>query len=129
MSFRIDQNWGENNRFWFSYNDRDLEALNGTPVLPVPLDQNFFRKRVSHYLRFGWDDVISATMGNHFTVGFNRLNDPSKGVAVTGEDWPVVLGISGAHGPGFPRIRLRRKPAGNWVSGLRWRQFRQRHPQ
>src|SRR5713226_4879529 len=62
MSFRIDQIWGEKNKFWFSYNDRDLEALNGTPVLPVPLDQNFFRTRVSHYLRFGWDHTISSSL-------------------------------------------------------------------
>lgn len=118
MSFRIDQNFGENNKLWFSYNDRDLEALNGTPVLPVPLDQNFFRSRVSHYLRFGWDHVISATMGNHLTVGFNRLNDPSKGVAVTGEDWPVVLGISGAHGPGFPQFGFGGSPQGIGYQGF-----------
>jgi len=118
MSFRIDQNWGQNNKFWFSYNDRDLEALNGTPVLPVPLDQNFFRKRVSHYLRFGWDRIISSSVGNHFTVGFNRLYDPSKGVAVTGEDWPVVLGISGAHGPGFPQFGFGGSPLGIGYQGF-----------
>jgi hypothetical protein len=118
MSFRIDQNWGQNNKFWFSYNDRDLEALNGTPALPVPLDQNFFRSRVSHYLRFGWDRVISSTMGNHFTVGFNRLNDPSKGTAVTGEDWPAVLGISGAHGPGFPQFGFGGSPLGIGYQGF-----------
>jgi Carboxypeptidase regulatory-like domain len=112
MSFRIDQNWGEKNKFWFSYNDRDLEALNGTPALPVPLDQTFFRSRVSHYLRFGWDRAISSSLLNHFNVGFNRLNDPSKGTAVTGEDWPEVLGISGAHGPGFPQFGFGGSPLG-----------------
>ena len=118
MSFRIDQNWGEKNKFWFSYNDRDLEALNGTPVLPVPLDQNFFRSRVSHYLRFGWDRTISSSLLNHFGLGFNRLNDPSKGVAVTGADWPVVLGIDGAHGPGFPQFSYGGSPLGIGYQGF-----------
>ncbi len=118
MSFRIDQIWGEKNKFWFSYNDRDLEALNGTPVLPVPLDQNFFRTRVSHYLRFGWDHTISSSLLNHFGVGFNRLNDPSKGVAVTGADWPEVLGISGAHGPGFPQFSFGGSPLGIGYQGF-----------
>jgi hypothetical protein len=116
-SGRIDQNLGAKNKLWFSYNDRDLEALNGTPVLPVPLDQNFFRVRVSHYLRFGWDDTISSTVLNHFNVGFNRLNDPSRGVSVTGEDWPVVLGIDGAHGPGFPQFGFGGSPQGIGYQG------------
>lgn len=118
MSFRIDQNWGEKNKFWFSYNDRDLEALNGTPALPPPLDPNFFRKRVSHYLRFGWDRTISGTLLNHFNVGFNRLNDPSVGVSVTGEDWPAVLGISGASGPGFPGFNFSGSPLGIEYQGF-----------
>jgi Carboxypeptidase regulatory-like domain len=118
MSFRIDQNLGERNKIWFSYNDRDLEALNGTPVLPPPLDQNFFRSRVSHYLRFGWDHTISPSLLNHFNVGFNRLNDPSKGVSVTGEDWPVTLGISGAHGPGFPQFGFGGSPLGIGYQGF-----------
>src|SRR6266481_6080253 len=58
MSFRIDQNWGTRSKFFFSYSSRDVEALNGTPALPPPLDQNFFRSRFSHYLRFGWDDTL-----------------------------------------------------------------------
>jgi hypothetical protein len=118
MSFRIDQIWGEKNKFWFSYNDRDLEALNGDPRLPVPLDQNFFRSRVSHYLRFGWDRTFSSNLLNHFNVGFNRLNNPSKGVAVTGEDWPEVLGISGAHGPGFPQFSFGGSPLGIGYQGF-----------
>jgi carboxypeptidase family protein len=102
MTFRIDHNWGNANKFFFSYSSRDQEQLNGTPALPPPLDQNFFKSRFSHYIRFGWDRTISPTLLNHFTVGFNRLNDPSRGVAVTGQDWEKTLGISGASGIGFP---------------------------
>jgi len=102
MSFRIDQNLGANNKFFFSYSSRDNEQLNGTPALPDVLDPNFFKSRFAHYLRFGWDRTLSPTLLNHFNVGFNRLNDPSKGVSVTGQDWEKTLGITGASGPGFP---------------------------
>jgi Carboxypeptidase regulatory-like domain len=106
MTFRIDQNWGNSNKFFFSYSSRDQEQLNGTPTLPPPLDPNFFKSRFSHYIRFGWDRTISSSLLNHFSVGYNRLYDPSKAQSVNGQDWPAVLGIPNAHGPVFPPINF-----------------------
>ncbi|GAC1663396.1 MAG: hypothetical protein NVS9B4_18110 [Candidatus Acidiferrum sp.] len=102
MSFRIDQNWGNSNKFFFSYSSRDQETFNGTQALPAPLDSNFFKSRFSHYLRFGWDKTISASLLNHFNVGFNRLVDPSRADSFTGQDWPKTLGIPNASGILFP---------------------------
>src|SRR5438132_2239835 len=102
MSFRIDENWGNSNKFFFSYSSRDQEQFNGTQALPAPLDSNFFKSRFSHYLRFGWDKTISSSLLNHFNVGFNRLYDPSKADSFTGQDWPKTLGIPGASGVLFP---------------------------
>lgn len=118
MTFRIDQNWGANDKFFFSYSSRDQEQLNGTPALPPPLDQNFFKSRFSHYIRFGWDRTISASLLNHLTIGFNRLNDPSKGVAVTGQDWEKTLGITGASGIGFPQFGFGGSPLGIGYQGV-----------
>jgi Carboxypeptidase regulatory-like domain len=118
MTFRIDQNWGTKSKFFFSYSSRDQEQLNGTAALPVPIDQNFFKSRFSHYLRFGWDYTISASLLNHFNVGFNRLNDPSQGVAITGQDWPATLGIAGAHGIGFPQFGFQGNPVGIGYQGF-----------
>jgi Carboxypeptidase regulatory-like domain len=102
MTFRIDQNWGARNKFFFSYSSRDQEQFNGTQALPAPLDTNFFKSRFSHYLRFGWDRTISNSLLNHFNVGFNRLYDPSRGDSFTGQDWPQTLGIPNASGVLFP---------------------------
>src|SRR5262249_21728838 len=102
MSFRIDENWGPTNKFFFSYSSRDQEQFNGTQALPAPLDSNFFKSRFSHYLRFGWDKTISSSLLNHFNVGFNRLYDPSIADSFTGQDWPKTLGIPNASGPLFP---------------------------
>lgn len=102
MSFRIDQNWGASNKFFFSYSSRDQELLNGARSIPPPLDPNFFKDRFSHYIRFGWDKTISSSLLNHFNLGYNRLHDPSLAQSVNGTDWPAVLGIPNAHGPVYP---------------------------
>jgi hypothetical protein len=105
MSFRIDQNWGSKNKFFFSYASRDQEVLNGTPQIPGPLDPNFFNSNFTHYLRTGWDYTISPNLLNTLTVGLNRLNNFSKGVSVNGTpNWDSVLGITGASGPVFPQF-------------------------
>jgi len=104
MTFRIDENWGINNKFFFSYSSRDQEQLNGTRSIPPPLDPNFFKSRFSHYVRFGWDRTISSSLLNHLNIGFNRLHDPSTAQSVNGTDWPSVLGIPNATGPVFPPI-------------------------
>ena len=104
MSFRIDQNWGTSNKFFFSYSSRDQEQLNGARSIPPPLDPNFFKSRFSHYIRFGWDKTISSSLLNHFNLAYNRLHDPSRAQSINGTDWPAVLGISNAHGPVFPPI-------------------------
>jgi len=101
-TFRIDQNLGSSNKFFFSYSSRDQETFNGSQVLPAPLDTNFFKSRFSHYLRFGWDKTISASLLNHFNIGFNRLYDPSRADSFTGQDWPKTLGIPSASGILFP---------------------------
>ena len=101
-TFRIDQNWGINNKFFFSYSSRDQEQLNGARSIPAPLDPNFFKSRFSHYIRFGWDRTISSSLLNHFNLGYNRLHDPSRAQSINGTNWPSVLGIPNANGPVFP---------------------------
>jgi hypothetical protein len=104
MSFRIDQNWGINNKFFFSYSSRDQEQLNGARSIPAPLDPNFFKSRFSHYIRFGWDRTISSSLLNHFNLGYNRLYNPSTAQSINGTNWPSVLGIPNANGPVFPPL-------------------------
>ena len=104
MSFRIDQNWGTKNKFFFSYSSRDQETLSGANVLPAPLNGNFGNSNFTHYLRFGWDYTVTANWLNTFTIGFNRLSNASKPDSVNGTDWPAELGIGNAHGLVFPQF-------------------------
>jgi len=118
MSFRIDQNWGANNKFYFSYSSRDQEDLAGNPTLPGVLDPNFFNSNFTHYLRFGWDHTFSTNIVNSFTIGLNRLNNLSKAVSVNGTDWPAALGISGASGLVFPQFDFNGSPLGIFYQGF-----------
>lgn len=112
MSFRIDENLTDRNKFFFSYSSRDQEALNGTPILSGPLDPVFFNSNFSHLIRGGWDFIASPTVLNHLVVGFNRLWNSSTGESVNGTNWPKQLGIGNANGPVFPQIEFNGSPQG-----------------
>lgn len=118
MTFRIDQNWGPKNKFFFSYSSRDQGTPAGADNLPGPLDSNFSNINFTHYLRFGWDNTISTNWLNSFTIGSNRLNNASKAASHNGTDWPSVLGISNASGLVFPQIAFNGSPVGIFYTGF-----------
>jgi len=104
MSFRIDQNLGQRHKVFFSYSSRDNENINGSPVLPNPVDTTFFSSFFTHYARVGWDFFITPTLINHLNVGLNRVNSNSVATSVNGTDWDAAIGLTGASGPTFPPI-------------------------
>jgi hypothetical protein len=119
MTFRIDQNWGNKNKFFFSYSSRDQETPNGANTLPEPLNGNFFNSNFTHYVRFGWDYAVATNWLNSFTIGLNRLNNLSKPNSVNGTDWPALLGIGNANGPVFPQFSFN-ATAENGISYTGW---------
>jgi hypothetical protein len=123
MSFRIDQNWGTKNKFFFSYSSRDQETPAGGDTLPGVLNPNFFNSNFTHYLRGGWDYTIAPNLLNTFTVGFNRLHNLSKADSVNGTDWPSALGIGNANGLVFPQISFSGSPLGIGYQGFSTESF------
>ena len=101
MTFKIDYNVSANGKAFFSYSSRDQEALNGSAILPRPLDPNFINSNFTHYVRFGYDYTFSPTLLNHFVIGLNRLTNFSKGQSVTGVDWDALLGLATPAGTCF----------------------------
>lgn len=119
MTFRIDQNWGAKNKFFFSYSSRDQETPSAANSLPAPLNSNFFNSNFTHYVRFGWDYSVATNWLNTFTIGLNRLNNLSKPDSVNGTDWPALLGIGNAHGEVFPQFSFN-GPSNNGVGYSPW---------
>jgi Carboxypeptidase regulatory-like domain len=105
-TFRIDENVTQNHKLFFSYSSREQNYLNAPNFdLPAPLTpSNYYNYYFTHYLRFGWDYIISPSVLNHLTVGFNRIYTASKAPSVNGSNWESILGISGASGPTFPQF-------------------------
>jgi hypothetical protein len=123
MSFRIDQNWGTKNKFFFSYSSRDQEIPAGADTLPGVLNPNFFNSNFTHYVRGGWNYTIAPNLLNTFTVGLNRLNNLSKADSVNGTDWPSALGIGNANGLVFPQISFGGSPIGVGYQGFSTQSF------
>jgi hypothetical protein len=123
MSFRIDQNWGTKDKFFFSYSSRDQGTPSGGNTLPGVLNPNFFNINFTHYLRGGWDYTISPSLLNTLTIGFNRLNNLSKADSVNGTDWPSALGIGNANGLVFPQISFGGSPLGIGYQGFSTESF------
>jgi hypothetical protein len=119
MTFRIDQNWGTKNKFFFSYSSRDQETPNGSNNLPEPLNGNFFNSNFTHYVRFGWDYTVTPNWLNSFAIGLNRLNNLSKAGSVNGTDWPALLKIGNAHGEVFPQFSFN-GPSNNAIGYTGW---------
>jgi Carboxypeptidase regulatory-like domain len=107
-SFRIDENLTNKNKFFFSYSSREQNYLNADNVdLPPPLTpSNYYNYYFTHYLRFGWDYLASASVLNHFTVGLNRVYTVGKDLSVNGSNWDQTLGIPGVNGPTFPEMEF-----------------------
>jgi hypothetical protein len=114
-SVRIDHSFSDKNKLFFSFSKRDQESINGSPNLPPPLDGGSFNHPfVTDYYRVGFDHIFNASLLNHLNVGLNRIYNNNVASSADGSDWPVKLGISGAHGPIFPEISF----AGNKIQAL-----------
>ncbi|HZU25520.1 MAG TPA: TonB-dependent receptor, partial [Bryobacteraceae bacterium] len=107
MTFRIDQNIGQNDKIYFTYSSRDNSRFSTNPIFPnvagAGRSQDFF----THYMRLANDYTISPTMLDHLNLGFNRTNSKNVGAGVrlgNGQNWNQTLGIPGASGPTFPGI-------------------------
>jgi hypothetical protein len=129
-SFRIDENLTEKNKLFFSYHSREQNVINSFNFdLPAPLTPgNYYNYYFTHYLRFGWDYIVSPSVLNHLTVGFNRVYTSDKPPSLNGSDWEKVLGIPGASGPTFPQIAFSGAQYGIGYSSLSNNNYNQQVP-
>ena len=108
-NLRLDHNFSESNRLFFSYNGRDnTRYTSGYRAYPSPADSNGWNQDfVTHYYRAGWDYSFGPTLFNHFNAGYNRTEannytDSYLNAQAGNFDWDAMLGIRGASGYHFP---------------------------
>jgi hypothetical protein len=104
---RIDENVGDKTKLYFTYSSRKNSRISTTAYFANAAGDGRDQLFTAHYLRFGYDYVISPSILNHFSVGLNRTNSANIGAGVRyggGSDWDSKLGITGASGPMFPVV-------------------------
>jgi hypothetical protein len=108
-TFRIDQNISSKSKAYFTYSSRDNSRISTNPEFPGPAGFGRTQVFTTHYLRFGYDYTVSATMLNHLNLAYNRTNSKNIGAGVTegnGTDWDQKLGFTGLSGKMFPAIQV-----------------------
>lgn len=97
-TIRVDENFSEKSKLFFSYSWRDNTSRKATQTYPQPIEDNQWDQKFLTYLyRGGWDYAFSPTLLNHFNVGFNRTNSLNYTVAAEAKtDWANKLGIKNA---------------------------------
>jgi hypothetical protein len=74
-TIRIDQNLGEHNKIFGSYNTRQNFKLTAAPDFPEPFNNSgYVQTFTTHYGRGGWDFTISPNWLNHLNIGYDRTN-------------------------------------------------------
>ncbi len=107
LTGRLDQNIGQNHKLYFTYSQREnLPAAFTT--FPTAVDSSGYQDFTTHFMRFGWDWVVSPTLVNHVNLGYNRTNSVNLGNVFRTNpptDWDQFFGIAGAPKTnGFPQI-------------------------
>jgi Carboxypeptidase regulatory-like domain len=107
-TIRVDQNLGDSDHLFVSYNTRENTLLTGgSPVYPAPIDPGTYNQNfITHYGRVGWDHTFSVNLMNHLNLGYNRTNSQNASDAVNGTDWASKIGLGNVSGFPFPQFNI-----------------------
>ena len=107
MTVRIDQDLGTRHKFYFSYSSRENARTSVLPTWADPSGSGRNQVFTTHYIRTGWDFIITPSLLSHLSLGYNRTNSVNIAKSVSGDDWTQQLGLIGvpaqAHGT-YPAI-------------------------
>jgi hypothetical protein len=115
-SIRIDQNLGDRNKIFGTYNTRQNFKLTGVPDFPEPFNNNgYVQTFTTHYLRGGWDFTLSPNWLNHLNVGYNRTNSVNLSSEFRSSDTAAAAGLSYDYSDFYPAISFPSPDApSNW---------------
>ena len=101
-SFKIDHNLGANTKIagYYHWNHTQNVAQDG---LPDPITRRRVLAVTSHTIRLNWDQTLSPTLLNHFSVGMQHFDNRDT-TPVTDYDQMKELGLKGALVTTFPQI-------------------------
>jgi hypothetical protein len=115
-SIRIDQNLGDRNKVFGTYNTRQNTKLTGAPDFPEPFNNNGYAQAfTTHYIRGGWDFTFSPNWLNHLNVGYNRTNSVNLSSEFNTTDTAAAAGLQYDYSKFYPVIAFPSPDApSNW---------------
>jgi hypothetical protein len=107
MTVRLDQDLSLKHKVYFTYSSRQNVRTSVFPTWADPSGSGRNQVFTTHYIRTGWDYVITPTLLSHFSLGYNRTNSVNVAKSVSGVNWDQQLGIQGIPQKGtYPVIGL-----------------------
>ena len=107
MTVRLDQDLSLKHKLYFTYSSRQNVRTSVNPTWADPSGSGRNQIFTTHYIRTGWDYVITPTMLSHFSLGYNRTNSVNVAKSVSGVNWDQQLGIQGISQKGtYPVVGL-----------------------
>ena len=115
-TIRIDQNLGDRNKIWGTYNTRQNTKLTGAPDFPEPFNNNGYAQAfTTHYGRGAWDYTIASNWLNHLNVGYNRTNSLNLSEEFGTTNTAAAAGLANDHSVFYPAISFPSPDApSNW---------------
>jgi Carboxypeptidase regulatory-like domain len=115
-TIRIDQNLGDRNKIFGSYNTRQNFKLTGAPDFPEPYNNNgYVQTFTTHYGRGGWDYTFSPNWLNHLNVGYDRTNSVNLSSEFNTTDTAAAAGLAYDYSKFYPAISFPSPDApSNW---------------
>lgn len=95
MTFRLDQDINLKNKVYFTYSSRQNIRTSVFPIWADPSNSGRNQVFTTHYIRTGWDYVITPSLLSHLSLGYNRTNSVNVAKSVSGIDWNTQLGLVG----------------------------------
>lgn len=104
-TIRIDQNIGDKNKIFATYDTRQNFALEAIPNLPLPFNSAGYPQTfTTHYSRAGWDYAITPTLLNHLNLGYNRTNSVNVGSTLNSSLTASSAGVANDNSTFYPLI-------------------------
>ncbi len=116
-SFKVDHNFGQNDRASFLYNYGLHEVKpgpDGFPGLPAPVVDRRIDRQNSNVIRATYDKVITPTIVNHMFGGFNMMLDSHFALTLDGQWEQKGICLKGAWDCNRQLLRVENSDYSTW---------------
>ena len=98
---KVDHSFSPRQKVFVTSNWNRIPRLRNRVPLPDPVNDGFIQDITSRVLRLNHDFIISNSLFNNFSAGYNRFRNPN-GTRSQDGGWPQKLGLTGVPGTMFP---------------------------